>query len=158
MPFRQVVPLPNSVVTSLAMPAARSRPASNAPRPDVIIDFHCDQGLLFISLKNIGERSAYSVSTKFDKPLLGLGGEKTISDLQVFRCVEFVPPGKEFTQFVDPISAWFQQGRPTRYNITITYADRDGKKFRERITHNLDIYRDLGYISSPGGDHDEPAQ
>lgn len=50
----------------------RSRSANNSPRPDVIIDFHCDQGLLFISLKNIGGRSAYAVSTTFDKPLLGL--------------------------------------------------------------------------------------
>lgn len=140
------------------MPTGRSRSASNAPRPDVIVDFHCDQGLLFVSLKNIGERSAYSVSTIFDKPLLGLSGQKCISDLQLFRCVEFVPPGKQFSQLVDPLSTWFQQDRPSRYTITITYSARDGKKFRERIIHNLDIYKDLGYISFSGGNHGQPAQ
>jgi len=140
------------------MPTGRSKSPSDAPRPDVIVDFHCDQGLLFISLKNIGERSAYSVSTVFDKPLLGLSGQKCISDLQLFHCVEFVPPGKQFSQLVDPLSTWFQQERPSRYTITITYSDRDGKQFRERIIHNLDIYKDLGYISFSGGNHGQPAQ
>jgi len=133
------------------MPKRAPKPADHAPRPDVIVDFVCEQGMLFVLLKNIGKRSAYSVSTVFDKPLVGLGGQKSISDLQLFRCVEFVPPGKEFSQLVDPIANWFQQGRPNRYTITITYADREGKHFRERIMHNLDIYKDLGYISVSGG-------
>jgi hypothetical protein len=129
-----------------------SRSVGNAPRPDVIVDFHCSQGLLFISLKNIGEGSAYGVRTSFDKPLVGLGGEKTISEMQLFRGVEFVPPGKGFTQLLDPVAIWFQQDRPSRYTITITYSDREGNEFRERIVHNLDIYKDLGYISSGGID------
>ena len=126
-----------------------STSAGNAPRPDVIVDFQCSQGLLFVSLKNIGERSAYAVRTSFDKPLVGIRGQKTISKMQLFRSVEFVPPGKEFLQLLDPVADWFQQDRPSRYTITITYSDRDGNEFRERIVHNLDIYKDLGYISFP---------
>lgn len=122
-------------------------------RPDVIVDFNCSDGLLFICLKNIGQRSAYSVCTSFDKPLLGLEGRNRISELQLFRCVEFVPPGKEFSQLVDSVAAWFKQDRPNRYTITITYDDRDGKHFQERIIHNLEIYRDLGSVSITGGNH-----
>jgi len=135
-----------------------SKSASNAPRPDVIVDFQCAQGLLFILLKNIGERSAYGVRASFDKPLLGLSGQKNISELQLFRSVEFVPPGKEFSQLVDPVAIWFQQDRPRRYTITLTYSDREGNEFRERIVHNLDIYKDLGYISFSGGSDGNPAQ
>ena len=135
-----------------------SKSASNAPRPDVIVDFQCTQGLLFILLKNIGERSAYGVRASFDKPLLGLSGQKNISELQLFRSVEFVPPGKEFSQLVDPVAIWFQQDRPSRYTITITYSDRDGNEFRECIVHNLDIYKDLGYISFSGGSDGNPTQ
>jgi hypothetical protein len=138
------------------MPSRGSRSGSNAPRPDIIIDFNCEQGLLFVSLKNIGVQSAYRVCTVFDKPLLGLNGQKCISELQLFRCVEFVPPGKEFSQLVDPVATWFQQGRPNRYTITISYSDRDGKQFRERIVHDLDIYRDLVYISNSGGNDGKP--
>jgi len=138
------------------MPRPRLSSGSNAPRPDIIVDFNCEQGLLFVSLKNIGMRSAYNVSTVFDKPLLGLSGQKCISELQLFRCVEFVPPGKQFSQFVDPVVTWFQQGRPSRYTITVSYSDRNGKHFRERIIHDLDIYRDLGYISNSGGNDGKP--
>src|SRR5437763_2066276 len=135
------------------MPKRSAQSLSNEPRPDVIVDFHCAQDLLFISLKNIGAQSAYKVCTAFDHPLVGLGGKKRISDLQLFRCVEFVPPGKEFSQVVDPVAAWFKQEHPNQYIITIDYNDRAGNHFQERIIHNLEIYRDLGSISISGEQH-----
>ena|SRR5215475_10275308 len=133
------------------MPRGAKRPSLDLPRPEVIVDFSCSQGLLFVLLKNIGTRSAYNVRTVFDQPLHGLGGQKCISELQLFRCVEFIPPGKEFSQIIDTIAAWFQQEHPNRYSITINYDDREGNSFREHITHNLEIYKDLGTISFPGG-------
>lgn len=135
------------------MPRGAKQLSLGVPRPEVIIDFNCSQGLLFILLKNIGTRSAYNVRTAFDQPLYGLGGGRCISDLQLFRCVEFIPPGKEFSQFIDPIAAWFQKGHLSRYAITLHYGDREGNTFEDRITHNLEIYKDLGTISYPGGSH-----
>jgi hypothetical protein len=135
------------------MPRGAKRASLDIPRPEVIVDFNCSQGLLFILLKNIGARSAYNVRTVFDHPLRGIGGQKCISELQLFRCVEFIPPGKEFSQFVDPIAAWFKRGHASHYAITIHYDDRDGNSFAEHITHNLEIYKDLGTISCPGGKH-----
>src|SRR5215470_2104771 len=87
------------------------------PRPEIIVDFQCESGMLFVLLKNIGARSAYGVRTTFDKPLVGLSGGKRISELQLFRCVEFVPPGKEFSQFIDPVTTWFGQSRSNKYTI-----------------------------------------
>ncbi len=125
------------------------------PRPEVIVDFRCEQGMLFIVLKNIGECSAYAVTTKFDEPLHGLEGRKCISELQLFRRVDFVPPGKEFVQFVDSIATRFQKRSPAKVSVTITYKDREGRSFSERIVHDLRIYRDLGHarISTSGADH-----
>ncbi|HET7875387.1 MAG TPA: hypothetical protein VFN71_07655, partial [Methylomirabilota bacterium] len=97
----------------------------------------------------IGARSAYRVSTRFDKPFHGLDGGKRISDLPLFRRVEFMPPGKEFTQFIDPLPAYLKRREPTRLTATMEYRDRDGHRFRERITHDLRIYRDLGTVSLP---------
>ena len=138
------------------MTRGAKRPSLDLPRPEVIIDFDCSQGLLFISLKNIGARSAYNVRTVFDQPLPGLGGKKCISELQLFRCLEFIPPGKEFSQFIDPIAAWFQQDHPNRYTITVDYEDREGNRFAEHIAHNLEIYKDLGTVSFSGGNHGQP--
>ena len=121
------------------------QPAADVPRPEVIVDFKCEEGVLFVVLKNSGQRSAYRVGAEFDKPLHGLGGTKCISELALFRRVEFMPAGKEFVQLVDPAAAWFRRRGPTRFAITVSYADREGHKYGERIIHDLKIYRDLGY-------------
>lgn len=136
------------------MPKRTPPAAVPGPRPDVIVDFDCVRGLLFIVLKNIGERSAYRVATSFDRTLLGLGGQKRISELQLFKRVEFMPPGKEFRQFVDPVAICVKQNRLGKISVTITYTNREGQSFSERIVHDLRIYRDLGYTNIPasGGD------
>ena len=131
-----------------------AQPAADVPRPEVIVDFKCEDGVLFVVLKNTGQRSAYRVRAEFDKPLHGLGGTKCISELALFQRVEFMPAGKEFVQLVDATAAWFRRRGPTKYVITISYADREGQRYSDRIIHDLKIYRDLGYskIVNAGAD------
>jgi hypothetical protein len=114
-------------------------------RPEVIIDFICDDGMLSVVLKNIGTRSAYGVTTKFNKPLRGLEGRKRISDLRLFARLEFMPPGKEFAQFVDPLAVYLKRRAPAKLSVTISYADREGHRFEETIKHDLRVYSDLGF-------------
>jgi hypothetical protein len=113
-------------------------------RPDIIVDFNCDKGLLTICLKNIGGRSAYRVRTQFDKEFHGLSGEKCISGMRLFRGVDFVPPGKEFQQFVDVLANYAKRKEPMRLRATVTYRDRDGNHYEESMVHDLRIYLELG--------------
>jgi hypothetical protein len=113
-------------------------------RPEVIVDFTFADGLIFVVLRNIGKRSAYRVSTRFDQPFHGLDGRKRITDLRLFRRVEFMPPGKEFVQLVDRLDAYLRRREPTRLVATVTYRDRDGHRFEDVIPHDLRIYHDLG--------------
>jgi hypothetical protein len=130
------------------MPRPRATPVPDVPRPDVIVDFIAKRGVLFVSLKNIGARSAYVVRTRFAPPFHGLGGEKRLSDMLLFRQLGFLPPGKEFRQLVDPIAAYFQRREPAKITATITYRDRDGRRFEEVIEHDLRIFKDLGFVMS----------
>lgn len=75
--------------------------------PEVIVDFVFEDGLLFVSLRNIGSRPAYAVSTRFDKPFRGLHGTRTISELRLFRRLEFLAPGREIRAFLDSSAAYF---------------------------------------------------
>lgn len=125
---------------------SRSPLADPERRPEVIVDFAVSDGLLLVSLSNIGPRSAWRVTTRFDKPFRGLGGAKRISALALFRRVEFMPPGKTFTQLVDPLAVYLARREPTRLSATITYRDREGHRFEDTITHDLRIYRDLGEL------------
>ena len=54
-----------------------------------------------------------------------------------------MPPGKQFTQLVDHIDAYFRRNEPTRMTVSMTYADREGRRYAEVVPHDLDIYRDL---------------
>jgi hypothetical protein len=112
-------------------------------RPDVYVDFTVERGLLCIVLRNIGAASAYDVVTRFDRPFHGLGGRKDISTITLFRSLPFMPPGKQFTQLVDHIDAYFRRQEPTRMTASMSYTDREGRRYTEVMPHDLDIYRDL---------------
>lgn len=115
-------------------------------RPEVIIDFIFDAGLLYISIKNIGGKSAYKVATRFDEPLVGVQGKKAISDLPLFRCIEFLPPQKEIKTFLDLSASYFSRNEPEMISTQISYRDNKGRKYLEKICHNLEIYKEIGYI------------
>ena len=113
-------------------------------RPEVIVDFSVDDGLLSVHLKNIGWRSAYRVATKFDKAFYGLNGRKCISEMQLFRKLDFMAPGKEFSQFVDALPSYARRKGPLRIKATVSYRDREGNQFEDTMVHDLRIYLELG--------------
>lgn len=115
-------------------------------KPNVIVDFIFEQGLLFITLRNIGQAPAYGVSVKFDREIWGVGGSKLISGMPLFRRVEFIPPQKKITTFLDTSASYFKREQPLEIETDITFKDRRGSRYQNRIKHNLDIYRDIGYI------------
>ena len=115
-------------------------------KPNVIVDFTFEQGLLFIALSNIGQAPAYDVSVAFDHEIWGVGGSKLISGMPLFSRVEFMPPQKKITTFLDTSASYFKREQPLEIETDITFKDRRGSRYRNRIKHNLDIYRDIGYI------------
>lgn len=114
--------------------------------PEVIVDFVFNEGLLFISIKNIRNEPALKVSVRFDQRIRGLGGNKEISALPLFRNIEFLAPNKEITTFLDSSSSYFGRGEPTKISALISYQDTSGNKYTVTINHDLEIYREIGYI------------
>lgn len=132
---------------SARAPRAPSAPANAADppssRPDVYVDFSVRRGLLFVTVHNIGTASAYHVVTSFDRPLRGLGGRRDLATLALFRSLLFLPPGKRISQLVDAADTWFRRETSTRLTATLTYTDRDGRRYTESVPHDLAVYRDL---------------
>jgi hypothetical protein len=130
-----------------------------ARRPEVIVDFDVRDGLLFVTLKNIGDASAYEVTTQFDPSFRGLDGQRVVTAMDVFRRVEFMPPGKAFVQLIDPLALYVKRKEPSLLTATMSYRDRDGAQYRDLIKHDLRIYFDLcepvvrpaGSSELPGG-------
>jgi len=118
---------------------------------EVILDFIFEQGLLYISVKNIGKRPAYKVSVEFDKTFTGVGGKKNVSKLPMFQCIEFLPPQKEIRTFLDTSSSYFSRKEPTFISTTVRYQNSIGQKYSNKADHNLEIYRDIGYVVENDG-------
>ncbi len=115
-------------------------------RPDVIVDFIFEQGLLFIGLSNIWKAPAYGISVQFSCDIMGVEGSKSIFDMSFFRNVEFMPPQKRVVTFLDSSAAYFRREQPAEIETIVAFKDRRGRSFRNLIKHNLEIYRDVGYI------------
>ena len=113
---------------------------------DVIVDVVFDRGLLFLVVSNIGDRPAHSVRVKFDQPFSGVGGAKKMHRLALFRKLEFLAPHKPIEVFLDRSGSYFARGEPTQLSATIGWRTSDGARRTSTIHHDLEIYRDLGYI------------
>ena len=118
--------------------------------PDVILDFIFDDGLLFIAVQNIGDKPAYKVAVQFDKPFRGVEGTRAVSELPLFRNIEFLAPWKDIVTFLDTSASYFRRGEPTRITATVSYRDAQGRKHAAAITHDLEIYRGIGYVRKTG--------
>ncbi|MFY9618363.1 MAG: hypothetical protein WAQ99_01025 [Pyrinomonadaceae bacterium] len=116
-------------------------------RPEVILEFLFDRGMLLVALRNIGQRPAIATSVQFDKKIVGLGGLKDISTLPVFRQVEFLGPGREIVVFVDQSHSYFARKQPTKISARISYSDSEKQKYDTTINHDLEIYRNLPYLT-----------
>ena len=116
-------------------------------RPEVIVEFLFDRGLLSISVNNIGDRPALNVSVKFSEPILGLAGTKDISELALFKNIEFLGPGREITTFLDRSSSYFGRKQPTRILARVSYTDPEKQAYEQTIKHDLEIYRDLAFVT-----------
>lgn len=121
-------------------------------RPDVIVDFEFDRGLLFIAVVNIGAAPACRVSVKFEPEISGVEGSKRISEMALFRHLAFMPPGKKITGFLDTSASYFAREQPLQVRTDIRFHNMCGKGYRNRITHNPGIYRDLGYVAVSEGE------
>lgn len=113
---------------------------------DVILDVVFDRGLLFLVVANTGDRPAHSVRIKFDKPFSGIGGTKKMQRLALFRRLEFLAPRKSISVFLDRSASYFARDEPTQLTVAVSWRTSTGERRSTTIHHDLEIYRDLGFI------------
>ena len=111
-------------------------------RPEVIVDFECEKGFLYLVIANVGSSSAKKISIKLDKKVRDFRG-KPLSE--ILRHLEFLPPGKRFRLPVDRFSSYVVK-QPMQVSASITYTDMDGRTCSDTIMHNLAIYKDLAEL------------
>jgi hypothetical protein len=116
---------------------------------DVILDVEFERRLLFLVVENLGDVPAHGVRVRFEQPLHGLGGERRIDRLQIFRRLEFLGPHRRIRVFLDRTALFFSRKEPAAVDVTITWRTDDGARRRRRIRHDLAAYRDIPYLEVP---------
>ena len=113
--------------------------------PEVIIDFEYEEDSLFIVIANVGSSSAHRISIQCDKEIRDFR-DSPITEMEIFRGLEFMPPGKKIRFFVDKFSTYLKTRRPLKLQFKITYFDQDSRRKTDIIRHNLAIFK--GIITS----------
>ena len=116
---------------------------------DVVLDVEFDRGLLFLVLENLGDGPAHTVRVRFDAPLTGLGGERRIDRLQLFRRLEFLAPGGHIRVFLDRSALFFAREQETAFEARLTWRTDEGERRSRTIRHDLAAYRDFPYLEVP---------
>lgn len=112
----------------------------------VIVDVVFEDGLLFLAVQNIGDAPARKVSVRFDRELPGAGGRIDVAALALFRNIEFLAPRKSIRTFLDTTASWFAREAPSRFAARVSYVDASGRRRSATVAHDLEIYRDIGYL------------
>ena len=115
----------------------------------MILDLVFEDGLLFLVLENIGFRPAHAVRVRFAEPLRGLGGEKRIDRLQIFRRLELLGPRRPIRIFLDRSALFFAREEQTRLEARIAWRTDEGRRGSRTVHHDLDAYRDFPYLEVP---------
>jgi hypothetical protein len=129
------------------VPARRKNEEDQTRRPEVIVDFIFEDGLFFIAVQNISDVPAYKVSTRFKPNFTGVEGKKRVSELPLFRNIEFLAPHKEIGTFLDTSASYFRRQESLLITAQISYEDSNGIKYATTIRHDLSIYLEIGYIN-----------
>lgn len=117
---------------------------ADASEDDVYVDVMFDDGLLFLVVCNDGTRPARQVRVRFDDPLVGADGVD-VTQLGIFKRLDFLAPGKRIPVFLDHARAWFARRQRSGIRMTITW--RAGREtFKNSITHDLRAYADLPHV------------
>ena len=116
---------------------------------DVVLDVEFDHGLLYLVLENLGEGPAHTVRVRFESPLTGLGGERRIDRLQIFRRLEFLGPGREIRVLLDRSALFFAREQETAFEARVSWQTGDGERRSRTIRHDLAAYRDFPYLEVP---------
>jgi hypothetical protein len=116
---------------------------------DVILDVEFDDGLFFLVLANLGSEPAHAVRVSFAEPLRGLGGDRRIDRLRIFRRLELLAPGQRIRIFLDRSALFFARGEPTQLEARIAWRSDEGRRGSRTVRHDLDAYRDFPYLEVP---------
>jgi hypothetical protein len=117
-----------------------------APDDGVVVDVVIEEGVLYLELANLADRPALNVSCTFEPTLVDAQG-RDVSELALFRQVEFLGPRRRIRTLFDSSVGYFARKAPARLTVTVEYERPDGPRRSTQAAHNLEVFRELAYLA-----------
>jgi hypothetical protein len=110
----------------------------------VVVDVVLEDGVFYLELANLADRPALNVACSFDPPLVDAQG-RDVSELGLFRHVAFLGPRRQVRTLLDSLPGYFVRERATSVAVTVEYERPGELRCATKLTHDLDLYRELAY-------------
>jgi hypothetical protein len=119
-------------------------------RPFVVVDFHVEQTIIYLTVKNTGALIARNVRFSFSPPLEATmdDPERKTAELKMFReSIPTLAPGKFFSTAFDSFPAREQSGLPDAYAVIVRYRGELPHDYEDEQILDLGIYRNLLHVN-----------
>jgi hypothetical protein len=119
---------------------------AGTPDDGVVVDVVFEDGLLYLELANLSTRPALNVTCAFDPPLVDLQG-RDVSELPLFRRVEFLGPDRRIRTLLDSSAGYFSRKAATSVTVAVEFERPGGPRRTTEVAHDLEIFRGLAYLA-----------
>lgn len=125
----------------------------DSSRPFVSIDMYVEDKIIYLSITNLGATMARDVHFTFEPPLRSsmVQDQVTSSKMLGTEGIPTLPPRKVITTVFDVFPHRESEGGyEDSYEVQATYRGERRKKYTDRITLDLGIYRDRVTVTRHG--------
>ena len=113
---------------------------------EVLLDVELADGMLWLVLINPSDQTAFNVSVAFRRPLWGIGGERDIAQMSLFRGLPLLRPKREIRVLIDVARHLLARRQSTRVEARVSWQSRAGERFAQTFKHDLAIWKDFGEV------------
>lgn len=131
-----------SSISTLLQAVETQKQREDLERPYVTGFFEgTSNGAMCFIINNSGNSPAQNIRIKFDPSPIDFAGRPLQSISLFSNPITFLPEGQIIRQIIDSSFRFFEEGRQTKFSITIKYQSVFGNLYRETIEHDLEYLK-----------------
>lgn len=143
-----------SAIATLLQSVEVQKQRENLERPYVIAYFDSSSsGALNFIIQNSGNSPALDVCLEFDPPPIDFA-DRPLNEVSLFlNPISFLPAGKVIRQIINVGYKFLEEGKPTKFNVTVKYSSIFGDTWSESIDHDLEYLKQSTLPSKTAEDY-----
>lgn len=129
------------VITTICILISTMKQFHESLRPKVYVDFRFINQLMYVVVKNVGERAALKIHTQFfpDVKFI-MGSEVSLNSLPLVNNLLFLGPKEEIDCLLGMSFEVLPKLTVKEINIKVQYENEKGKKYSEGYSCSLEAY------------------